>query len=74
MLLLGQAPGPLGAERAYGVVDVPDRAANPRGDHGRALCVGVGQEYLGTPQRERLAATKSGLEYPTLRAGQRPNE
>jgi len=74
VFLLGQAADSLTGERADGVVDGSDRAANPPGDLGGSLAFGTGQEDLGTPQRERLATTKSGLELSTLRTGQLPNE
>ena len=48
----------------------PTRAAIADG----SLALGTGQEDLGTPEGERLAATKSGLECPALGVGQLPNE
>jgi hypothetical protein len=74
VLLLGQAADPFVSEGVDGVVDGADGTANPRGDGGGALAVGTGQEDLGTPERERLAAAEPGLERPTLGVGQPPNE
>lgn len=73
-LLPGRAARALLFEGAEGVVDGPDGAAEVRGDPGRSLALGTGQEDPGAPGRERPAAPKPRLERPTLGIGQRPNE
>jgi hypothetical protein len=69
-----EAARPLLPEGVEGVVDGPDGAADVRGDRGGVPTVGTGQQDLGAAERERLTATKSGLERPPLSVGQLPNE
>jgi len=72
--LLVQAARPFRPEGMDGVADGADGAADLRGDPGRSLAVGAGQEDLSTPERERRATAEPGLECLTLRSGEFSNE
>jgi hypothetical protein len=73
-LLLPQTRGPFPLEGVDRVADGSDGTPDPCGDPRRPLALGATQEDLGTPQGERLAATKARLEFLTLRIGEPSNE
>jgi hypothetical protein len=72
--LLVQATRPRLLEGVDRVADRSDGTTDLCGDPSRSLAVGAGQEDLGTPECERLAASKSGVEFLTLRVGEFPNK
>ena len=72
--LFAQAVGALVLEGVDGVAHRADGAAELCGDVGWSLPVGAGQQDLGPPQRERLAAPQPGLECVTLRIGEFSNK